>query len=156
MINFAKVLEAELQEQEGAESRKKLVPGVYKTVIKNVAQKKFESGAEALVIEYSVIDGEFIGNSIRENIFFKGKNGSDLPYGFPKIRRRLLTAGFTAEQLTKFKAPKSDKDLGDFVRLIGKQMNVTTDNEVITGGKMAGKTRQAVKRVEPATESASE
>jgi hypothetical protein len=152
MINFAKVLDAELAEQQGAEQRKKLVPGIYKTVIKGVSQRTFESGAEALQIEYSIIDGDFTGLSVIESLFHKGKEGKDNEIGAIKIRRRLLTAGFTKEQLAKFRSPKSEKDIGDFVKLIGKQFMVTTDNREIKSGKMAGRTVQDVKRVEPVVE----
>lgn len=147
-VDFAKVLEADLSNQDGAKQRKTIAPGFHEALIQSVEQSKFKTGAEGLTLTYMITDGAFSGETIRERIVVKKSDGTDLTWAYAKIKRRLMAGGFTAESLRTFKVPKSDKDLGDYVKLFGKAVKIEVELKKQNGGAYAGTLRPEVTRVE--------
>lgn len=168
MINFAKAMQADLDTLSDG-PRKLVPPGDYVTIIKGVEQKKFKKGSKGMVFTYLVTEGTEEGSEIKENIVMikaptVGKNekdetvtipGEEIDFNFARIKQRLLAGGFTAEYLLNgFKNPKGEKDLGDFVKLIGRAVRVTVDHQIGEVGTLKGKTMIQVKKVVPLTEPA--
>jgi|GEM_PF-6608097 hypothetical protein len=148
MIDFSKVLEADLSAQSGSKPKQPaLAPGFYNAIIQKSEPTLFKSGAKGLVITYMITDGDFTGRNIRENIVTNRADGSDLQWGYAKVKQRLFTSGFSAESLKTFRAPKSDKDLGDYVKMVGKPVKIELALKSQTSGPFAGTQRAEVVRV---------
>lgn len=156
MIGFAAILQADINSTEGPSSKKMLPPGQFQSMIKgfkqHVGKPDVTTGiaSTGVYIEYTVVEGEESSNEFREYINLTTKKGEPNPYGPSTLKRRLLSAGFTVEQLAKFREPKNEKDMGDFAKLIGKIVNVTVDHEIQKSGdaKYNGRPRLRIVRVE--------
>lgn len=151
-FNFSEALEQSLTEQDGA--KKQVPPGMYNAIFQGVAKKlpnpkTPESKATAWAFTYLVTEGEHTGATVEERIYITKRDGSPVPYSLSRIIKRVQSAGFSAEQIKGFKNPKTDKDLGDFIKLVGRPVMLTVETETYMDSNGVARSKPAVKRVEP-------
>lgn len=164
-MNFGKMLEETLKTEEGikkATSRKLVPAGRYAAILSKVEQHKSAdkaSQAEAYRFTYLITEGEQTGEEVREDVYFKNRAGGLTEFAQKTIIRRLQTFGYTNEMLKTFRSPDESKpkDVGDFVKVIGKPVSITVENKVIGGtGPSAGQAKAEIARVESPASATSE
>lgn len=152
MNMFARALQTDLAAVEAKSQYVPPPPGSYQTTITNVEQKKYGTGSKGIRLTFKIIEGEFEGKDFKEDIVLEDPQGQANDFAAAKLQRRLMAAGFTPEYLrTSFKYPENEKKLGDFAKLIGKQVITEIEHQVGETGKLKGKTLVRVRKVEAPT-----
>jgi hypothetical protein len=143
-FDWASVTKASLDDLEG--QGKKLEPGEHDATITDIRAANTKNGAFGVTLTYAVDNSS---STIKEFICMTTKAGAAMPWGPSKLKRRMMNAGLTAEQITNFRYPSKETELADFKLMLDAKVIITVDNEEIKDGLHKGKSFPRVQKVFP-------
>jgi hypothetical protein len=139
MYDWGNVIKAELDSVDADGNPKKAVAeGSYNATVSGVKVGKSKGGAFGVTLSFTIDGGAENGRTVKEGIYLTKKDGNPVPFGPSKLKRRLLNCGLTAEQITGFKFPKKETEMGDFKHILDAQVTITVKHDTIKDGDAAG------------------
>ena len=136
-----------VQVEGGKPSRGPIPVGRHPARISDVKLETFKKGSYGLRLEYTLEGTGVVGRTINEYIVLRKADGTATEYGGNNIKRRLLVA-LSPEQMTKFKQPKNDQDIGDFRLLFGAPVLVNIADDGMYNERPARKVKGVYQRAD--------
>lgn len=138
--DWASLLKADVNETNVGEStpRTPIPVGKHAARISAIKFTTFKKGSYGVQLTYSLEGSGVVGRTINEYIVLVTKEGAKTPYGDLNLKRRLM-AVLSADQLAKFKQPKSEQDLGDFRLLFNAPVTVSIKEGEMYEGRIQRK-----------------
>lgn len=145
------VIDADLQSAD-YKPKAPLADGTYNATITNLVAKTFRSGAKGVEVTYTIQDeGDAKNREVRDYFVIVSKDGQPGQVGSKLLKRLMLTAGLSAQDILKFKFPDFDsKAFGDFKKLLDQPLQIEVEQQIRKSGEHAGKSFPVVAGVKVA------